>query len=107
MFHLADGASTFGITLVGGSHVFLPKFVPEDMLKAIAKYEVNKAMMVPVMIAMLLQVTSPTDYDCSSLQHIMYGASPMPEALLLPAMEKFPNAKFMQGELYGEATSSN
>lgn len=104
MFHLADGASTFGITLVAGSHVFIPKFVPEEMLAAIQKYQVSKGMMVPVMIAMLLQVPNQQDYDCSSLQHIMYGASPMPEALLQPAMQKFPNAQFMQG--YGMTETS-
>jgi len=104
MFHLADGASSFGITMVAGTHVFIPKFVPEDMLKAIEKYKVNKAMMVPAMIAMMLQVEDQSQYDCSSLQNIIYGASPMPEALLAPAMSKFPNAQFMQG--YGMTETS-
>jgi hypothetical protein len=27
----------------------------------------------------------------------MYGASPMPKALLEPALKMFPNAKFRQG----------
>ncbi len=104
MFHLADGASTFGITLVAGSHVFIPRFDPTMMLEAIQKYKVNKAMMVPSMIAMMLQVKDVAKYDASSLQDIIYGASPMPEALLEPAMTKFPNAKFMQG--YGMTETS-
>ena len=33
MFHLADGASTFGITMAGGSHIFIPKFEPKHMLQ--------------------------------------------------------------------------
>mmetsp|Transcript_17397 Transcript_17397/g.28071 ORF Transcript_17397/g.28071 Transcript_17397/m.28071 type:complete len:527 (+) Transcript_17397:398-1978(+) len=97
MFHLADGASTFGITVVGGSHVFISKFVPEDMLAAIQDFRVTKAMMVPAMLGMMMQVPNKSKYDCSSLENIMYGASPMPNALLGPAMASFPNAKFTGG----------
>merc|ERR1712151_645555 len=72
------------------------------MLKAIAKYNVTKAMMVPVMIQAMLAV--PVESDCSSLETIMYGAAPMPEALLKPAMAKFPRASFIQG--YGMTETS-
>eukprot|EP01062_Namystynia_karyoxenos_P020088 TRINITY_DN1759_c0_g2_i5.p1 TRINITY_DN1759_c0_g2~~TRINITY_DN1759_c0_g2_i5.p1 ORF type:complete len:522 (+),score=187.97 TRINITY_DN1759_c0_g2_i5:82-1647(+) len=102
MFHLADGASSFAITMAGGTHVFIPKFDPAEMLKAIEKYKVSKAMMVPVMIQVMLSV--PIKSDCSSLETIMYGAAPMPEALLAPAMAKFPRACFIQG--YGMTETS-
>ena len=45
--------------VAAGSHVFIPKFVPEDMLKAVERYKVNKAMMVPAMIGMMLQALLP------------------------------------------------
>src|SRR6266446_8590476 len=35
MFHLADGASTFGVTLSGGHHAFVPRFEPVDVLQTI------------------------------------------------------------------------
>ncbi len=104
MFHMADNSSTFGITMAGGTHAFIPKFDPLEMLKAIEKFKVNKAMMVPAMIAIMLQVPGSEKYDCSSLESIIYGASPMPEALLAPAMAKFPKAKFSQG--YGMTETS-
>merc|ERR1719409_740570 len=59
-------------------------------------------MMVPVMIQMMLSV--PGKVDCSSLETILYGAAPMPEALLTPAMQKFPRATFIQG--YGMTETS-
>jgi len=59
-------------------------------------------MMVPVMIQVMLSV--PVKADCSSLETIMYGAAPMPEALLAPAMAKFPRATFIQG--YGMTETS-
>eukprot|EP01065_Artemidia_motanka_P032084 TRINITY_DN39132_c0_g1_i1.p2 TRINITY_DN39132_c0_g1~~TRINITY_DN39132_c0_g1_i1.p2 ORF type:complete len:522 (+),score=172.58 TRINITY_DN39132_c0_g1_i1:62-1627(+) len=102
MFHLADGASTFAITIAGGTHVFIPKFDPAELLKAIETFKVSKAMMVPVMIQVMLSI--PVKSDCSSLETIMYGAAPMPEALLAPAMAKFPRASFIQG--YGMTETS-
>jgi len=54
------------------------------------------------MIQAMLAV--PIEADCSSLETIMYGAAPMPEALLLPAMKKFPRASFIQG--YGMTETS-
>ena len=36
MFHLADGASTFGVTLAGGRHAFVPRFDPVEVLQTIA-----------------------------------------------------------------------
>src|SRR5262249_36727070 len=35
MFHLADGASSFGVTLVGGRHSFVPRFEPVEVLQTI------------------------------------------------------------------------
>lgn len=105
MFHLADGASTFGVTMSCGTHVFLPKFVPDDVLDVIAEHRVNRAMMVPVMIAMMLQ-SKPTgkERDLTCLENVLYGASPMPQALMGPALKMFPNAKFRQG--YGMTETS-
>jgi len=90
--------------MAGGTHVFIPKFVPEDMLAAIETHKVNRAMMVPAMIAMMLQCKDAKTRDCSSLQNVTYGASPMPPALLEPALKLFPRASFRQG--YGMTETS-
>ena len=37
MFHLADGASTFGVTMAGGRHAFVPRFEPVEVLQTIAR----------------------------------------------------------------------
>ena len=97
MFHLADAQMTFAVTRAGGTHVFIPKFTPPGTLAAIAEHKVNKALMVPVMIQYCLSIPNAASFDCSSLQTIMYGASPMAESLLARAMAQFPNSEFMQG----------
>ena len=54
MFHLADGASTFGVTLVGGRHAFVPRFEPVEVLQTIASEKITHAQFVPTMINMLV-----------------------------------------------------
>jgi len=97
MFHLADCASTFAITLVGGEHSFVPKFDANDVLVAIGENRVTNCLLVPTMINILVNFPGLEDYDLSSLKKIMYGASPMPLALLKKAMEVLPNCLFAQG----------
>jgi non-ribosomal peptide synthetase component E (peptide arylation enzyme) len=55
-----------------GTHVFIPKFVPDDMLDAIEKHGVNRAMMVPAMIALMLQANAAAkkQRDLTSLQNV-------------------------------------
>lgn len=104
MFHLADCASTFAITLVGGCHSFIPKFDPEDTLKAIVNDQVTNCLLVPTMINMLINFPGLGNYDLSNFRRVMYGASPIPEAVLTKAMELLPNCEFMQG--YGMTETS-
>jgi long-chain acyl-CoA synthetase len=90
MFHLADGASTYALTWVGGRHVIIPAFDPELWLDAVAAEGVTHALLVPSMINMVINHPALADYDLSCLRSMLYGASPMPEQLLRLAMEVFP-----------------
>lgn len=104
MFHLADCASTFAVTLVGGCHSFIPKFDPENTLKTIARDKVTNCLLVPTMVNMMINFPGLKNYDLSAFRRVMYGASPMPEAVLLKAMKLLPNCAFMQG--YGMTETS-
>jgi long-chain acyl-CoA synthetase len=48
------------------------------------------------MINMLLNHPDFERYDLSSLQTCVYGGSPMPEALMMQAMQKLPGCRFFQ-----------
>jgi long-chain acyl-CoA synthetase len=91
MFHLADGASSFGITMIGGVHAFVSRFEPLAVLQAIQDEKVTNTILVPTMVNMLVNHPEATKYDVSSWKRCGYGASPMPEAILLKAMELLPN----------------
>jgi long-chain acyl-CoA synthetase len=99
MFHLADGASTFAVTMAGGVHVFIPRFDPADLLAAIARHRATNTLLVPTMINALAGFPGRADYDVSTLRVIPYGASPMPEAVLRKATAAFPGVRFLH--VYG------
>ena len=96
MFHLADLGAWIAQTVLGGSHVIIPKFDPVDIFRAIQDDAVTDVLLVPTMIQLLVDHPARSDYDVSGLQHIIYGASPINEALLDRAMKAFPQAQFTQ-----------
>jgi acyl-CoA synthetase (AMP-forming)/AMP-acid ligase II len=100
MFHLADGSLGVGVTLAGATHVFIPAFDPEATLRAIDTYRVTGILLVPTMLQMLFDHPRFADYDISSLALIVYGASPMPQALLERIMQTIPEMQLVQG--YGQ-----
>jgi long-chain acyl-CoA synthetase len=89
MFHLADAWACYTVTLTGGTHVFIPGFTPDGTLKAIQEHRVTKTILVPTMINFLVNFPGVRDYDTSSLDTILYGASPMPVDRLLAAVNVF------------------
>jgi long-chain acyl-CoA synthetase len=104
MFHLADGASTFAVTLVGGTHSHVRAFTPKIFLQALETDRPNVALLVPTMINMVVNEPEFDKYDTSSLEKIVYGASPMPVEVLKKAAAKFPKLQFNQG--YGMTEAS-
>jgi long-chain acyl-CoA synthetase len=95
MFHLADGASTFGVTACAGRHAFVPRFDPVDCFETIQREKVTHGQYVPTMINMLANHPRVRDYDLSSLKYILYGASPMPEGVLRTALDVLPGCAFI------------
>jgi long-chain acyl-CoA synthetase len=89
MFHLADAWACYAITMVGGKHVFIPGFAPQATLEAIEKHRVTKTILVPTMINFLVNFPGTANFDTSSLDLILYGASPMPVDRLQAAVKVF------------------
>jgi long-chain acyl-CoA synthetase len=96
MFHLADGCSTFGVTMQGGSHVFMPRFDPLQFLELVQRERVTDVTLVPTMINMFLSHPRFAEFDLSSFKRIYFGAAPMPDGLLRRALATMPDVKFQQ-----------
>lgn len=97
MFHLADLANVFGITMIGGSHVILPGFEANAVIDAVVRHQVNALVLVPTMIGMLCETLRARPADLSVIRRMTYGASPISPALLERAMAVMPNTRFCQG----------
>lgn len=104
MFHLADGAMTFLVTAYGGTHSFMPRFDPGALLRAIEADRITHMLIVPTMVNMLVHHPDVEKHDLSSLRQVLYGASPMPEAVIRRALGVLPHARFTQA--YGQSEAS-
>ncbi len=78
MFHLADAWACYAFTMVGGTHTFIPGFTPQGTLEAIEKHRVTKTILVPTMVNFLVNFPGAGNFDTSSLDLVLFGASPMP-----------------------------
>jgi len=96
MFHLADIASWVGGLVLNSTHIFVPAFTPAGVLDTMEKQRGTDVLMVPTMIQMMVDSPGASDRDLSSMKHIVYGASPISEAILDRAAQLFPNATFLQ-----------
>jgi long-chain acyl-CoA synthetase len=96
MFHLANGCAMYSLMLSGGTNVVMRAFSPEGVMQAIERYRVNEILLVPTMIQMLVDDPAIGAHDLSSLRRIVFGASPMSEALLDRALAALPDTQFVQ-----------
>ncbi|MEL6258186.1 MAG: long-chain-fatty-acid--CoA ligase [Pseudomonadota bacterium] len=100
MFHMADSALSGAASAMGAEHVFIPSFTPAGVVEAIHRHNVTHTVLVPTMIAMVLQDPSFDPDKLSTLEVVAYGGSPMPEGVMRDALTKLPNVKFFQA--YGQ-----
>jgi long-chain acyl-CoA synthetase len=103
MFHLADCGTTWTMTMAGATHAFIPAFDPEKTMQAIQDFNINKIILVPTMINMVINHPKVNDYDLSNLDAVLYGASPIPVSVLQKAIDTL-KCDFVQG--YGMTESS-
>jgi acyl-CoA synthetase (AMP-forming)/AMP-acid ligase II len=96
MFHAAGLAVWMLQQTVGGTSVILPKFEPEAVLETIERHRVTFTALVPTMLQQVVDHPARADRDLSSLETLLYSASPMNAALLGRALRAFPRTEFVQ-----------
>lgn len=100
LFHSGGSAVLFAVTIAGGSHVFLPGFNAQAILKTIQDEKVTHTQLVPTMVRMLLDQADFADYDLATLKTLIYGAAPMSTAQIEETLTKLPHVGLQQG--YGQ-----
>ena len=101
----AAGYLILPVLLKGGTVVLEPGFDPPVFFEAIERYRITYTFLVPTMIYMLLDHPKLKEMDTSSLELIMYGASPISPTRLKEALEVF-GPVFRQGYAQYEAPNT-
>ncbi|MBB3086639.1 long-chain-fatty-acid--CoA ligase [Geodermatophilus sabuli] len=96
MFHLADFSAWVTGGVVGGTQVMIPAFDPVAVMAAVQEHEITDVLLVPTMIQLTVDSPRADQFDLTSIRRVLYGASPMSDALLGRAMKALPNARFLQ-----------
>ena len=94
--------------LIGLAHcstvIVLLEFDPAALIETISRYGVTWLLLVPAAILLLMQHPASVDADFSSVRSLIYGASPIAEALVEQARIAFRNAGLWH--LYGLTEAS-
>ncbi|WRT67974.1 uncharacterized protein IL334_004948 [Kwoniella shivajii] len=89
---------------VNGTVVILPRFDEIAFLKAVEKFKVTWALVVPPMLIALIHSANVAKYDISSIRGFMSGAAPLSSDLIKVFESKFSHIKLTQGYGLTETT---
>ncbi|GAA2000461.1 AMP-binding protein [Brevibacterium samyangense] len=98
MSHVA-GTNVLPTLMKGGTVHLMAGFDPAKVLETIERERINFTLFVPTMVYALLDHPALDSTDTSSLEYILYGASPMSESRLKEGIERIGN---VFGQLYGQ-----
>jgi acyl-CoA synthetase (AMP-forming)/AMP-acid ligase II len=104
-YHIAAVGSALSNLYAGRRVVYLPDFDPQRWLALVREQAVTTAMVVPTMLARIIEVLAGTPADTPDLRLISYGGARMPLPVLLRAMEAFSDTGFCNA--YGLTETSS
>ncbi len=104
MFHAATLGGILGVPAAGGTSSFVAMFDPVKVLDRIEIDQATWTVMVPTMIGLVLNHPDFRPERLSSLEVLVYGASPMPATLIERLLALYPDLKLFQG--YGMTEAS-
>ncbi|MGB3273539.1 MAG: AMP-binding protein [Xanthobacteraceae bacterium] len=76
------------ITLVGATHVLLPRFEPKRALELIESEKISHAFIVPTMSRLILQLPGCETYDLTSMERWISASAPFPAELATAIQER-------------------
>jgi len=88
LFHANGWGAAHTITFMGGTHVMIPRFIPQEVFRLVEKERVRALSLVPVMAAALVNCTESSKYDLSSLEWITIGGAASSPGLIRDVEQK-------------------
>jgi len=89
LFHIGATIMYLGYSVVGATIVLHRSFDATASLRAIEAEGITHIHTAPTMVHQLLEAAASGGFDTSSLTNILYSSSPMSEALLRRAIDRF------------------
>jgi fatty-acyl-CoA synthase len=88
LFHANGWGAAHTITSVGGTHIMLPRFVPEEVFRLVERERVHFLSLVPIMASALVNSPARSKYDFSSIEWITIGGAASSPALIRDVEQK-------------------
>ncbi len=98
LFHVSGSGWALGGVFAGAESILLRDVELQEILRVMQERQITHSVFVPAVLQFLLAQPNVHEFDYSSLQAIVYGASPITEEVLVGAMKTF-GADFYQ--VYG------
>jgi acyl-CoA synthetase (AMP-forming)/AMP-acid ligase II len=102
-YHIAAVANVITNLYAGRRTLVLEAFTPGDWLRTVREEEVTSAMVVPTMLARIID--SEEDRSVPTLRSLSYGGAPMPAALIERALREWTGVGFVNA--YGLTETSS
>jgi long-chain acyl-CoA synthetase len=104
MSHLSGAVGMTAMALCGGTSVIVERFTPETVLRAVAERGVTHTLLVPTMLAALVDELEREPRELGSLRGIHYAGSAISETLIERALRALPGVELTQG--YGQTEAA-
>jgi fatty-acyl-CoA synthase len=75
LFHANGWGAAHTITSVGGTHIMLPRFVPEEVFRLVEQERVSALSLVPIMATALVNCPARSKYNLSTVQWSVIGGA--------------------------------
>lgn len=105
IFHIGGTGWGFIAFYHGASNVIHPSPDAESIAKDIAEYRINRMFIVPAVLQQIVDYSVAQTIDVSSVESVVYGASPIQESLLQSSIALF-GCDFVQQYGMTEATGA-
>ncbi len=104
-YHIAGVANVVSNVYAGRRLVYLPAFTPEAWLDTVRGEGISHAMVVPTMLARVVEHLGDAPAGCEGLRSLAYGGARMPITVLERALAAFPDTDFVNA--YGLTETSS
>jgi len=104
-YHIAGMGAVLSNVYAGRRVQYLPDFTPDGWLELVRREQVSHAMVVPTMLARVVDALDGAPARCPSLRSLAYGGARMPLPVLTAALAAFPGTGFVNA--YGLTETSS